>query len=152
MIYPDTDEALTTIIDAVERHIAPQVQDDYAASLCRTVAQMLRSVQVRIKEEPAALVADNAELRELLTAAGREVSPDVGDQIWPVLAAHPHRPGAGLDDLQSDASALRAALVAVIEAVPDSGAPVRRATRDYLRRHLDREKVWMSDAFTGPRR
>jgi hypothetical protein len=152
MIYPDTDEALTTIIDAVERHIAPHVYDDYAASLCRTVAQMLRSVQMRIREEPASLAADNADLRELLTAAGGQVSPDLADQIGPVLAAHPHRPGAGLDDLRSDALALRAALVAVIAAVPDSGAPVRRAARDYLRRQLDREKVWMRDAFTGPRR
>jgi len=70
----------------------PHIQDDYA-SLRRTVAQMLRSVQMRIKEEPAAVAAGNVDLRGLLTAAGGEVSPDVGDQIGPVLAAHPHRPG-----------------------------------------------------------
>jgi hypothetical protein len=94
--------------------------------------------------------------RRPISPAGRCLATS-GTRSGPVLAAHPH-PGAGLDDSRSDALALRAALVAVIEAVPDSGARVRRAARDYLRGHLDREKVWdarrvhRSAALTTPRR
>jgi hypothetical protein len=150
MIHPTIDDALTAIIHAVERDIAPHVTDDYAASVTRTVVQMLRSVQVRASQEPELLAADNRELRALLTdlleRLPEAVRADVG-------AAVDNPPGiASMADLSADALRLRAALTRVINAVPEATDPTREAVRTYLRHHLDREKVWMQDAFTGPRR
>jgi septal ring factor EnvC (AmiA/AmiB activator) len=150
MIHPGVGEALESIVAAVENDIAPKVEDEYAASMCRTVAQMLRSVRVRIAEEPAALAADNAELRELL-AAHADRSPD-RERLDTAVRTSAERRRPTLDELYADAEALRSALSALIEAVPDSTDPARKAAREYLRHSLDRERPWMVDAFTGPRR
>jgi hypothetical protein len=150
MMHPGVDEALESIVEAVERDIAPHVQDEYAASMCRTVAQMLRSVRVRVAEEPAALAADNSELRELL-AAHADRHPDRA-ALDAAVRASAERSAPTLADLQADAESLRAALTAVIETVPDSTDPARKAAREYLRHSLERERPWMVDAFTGPRR
>jgi hypothetical protein len=152
MIHPSVDDALAAIIAAVEEQIAPHVQDEYAASLCRTVGQMLRSVQARLKEEPAALAADNADLREVLSANLDRLPGDIRAQVSAALDARSARAAASLDELTAEALALRGALVRVIGAVTDSGDPVRKAARDYLRRQLERERPWMRDAFNGPRR
>lgn len=152
MIEPTSDDLLGAVVDAVEREIAPAcADDDYAASLCRTVAQMLRSVRVRIRVEQAALDEDNAELRVLL--AGQDGLPtEVAEQVRRAVAAEPAATHAPLCELQSDAQRLRAALAAVIDALPDEDHPTRSAARDYLARQLGREREWQQDAFTGPRR
>lgn len=149
MIKPGTDEILDSVIAAIEGEIAPAVTDEYAASLCRTVAQMLRHVRVRWTNEGPALVADNAELRALLQelATGPELREVVGE-----LPAVPEPVLPTRDDLVSEAEALRAALVAVIEAVPHEADPVRVACRDYLGAQLRRQLPWQQDAYTGPRR
>src|SRR4029078_12389942 len=49
MILPDTDDVLASIIDTFDRYIAPQVVDDYAASLCLTVSQLPRSLRARMR-------------------------------------------------------------------------------------------------------
>ena len=152
MIQPDADVVLSSVIVAVERDIAAAVTDDYAASLCRTVAQMLRSVRVRVRMEQEALADDNRELRTLLG----EADPDLPEPAHQVVAAavqdEPPPRYPALADLQADAVRLRSALSALIEAVPDEGNPVRVSALDYLRHHLERERQWQQDAFTGPRR
>jgi hypothetical protein len=141
VIGPTTDDVLGAVVDAVEREIAPAcAEDPYAVSLCRTVSQMLRSVRIRVRAEPAALVADNAELRALLAGVPVQVAP----------APEPTLPP--LDALQEEARELRAALAAAIAAQPDEGHPVRKQAREYLARHLEREAEWQQDAYTGPRR
>jgi hypothetical protein len=150
MISPGVDEALDCIVAAVEQQIAPHVVDEYAASLCRTVAQMLRSVKVRVAQEPAALVADNAELRAVLSAHAHRLF-DRAD-LDAAVSESAARQAPTLDDLYRDADALRTALCAIIEAVPDASDPARVAAREYLAHALDRERPWMVDAFTGPRR
>ncbi|MDI9953291.1 hypothetical protein [Rhodococcus sp. IEGM 1305] len=152
MIYPGVDEALRAIIHTVEDEIAPHVEDDLAQSRCRTVAQMLRSVQVRVREETQALAADNTDLRELFAEWSGTLPADVAPQVAAALADPAPAVYPSLTDLQADAVRLREALVHVIEAVPDSGDPIRKTARNYLRRQLGREKAWMQDAFTGPRR
>ncbi|MWA03226.1 hypothetical protein F8568_023175 [Actinomadura sp. LD22] len=155
MIHPGVDEILASVIDAVENDIAPAAGgDEYAASLCRTVAQMLRSVRVRVRDETASLAEDNAELRALL--AGLPRRPGVPDEVLREVAAavgrRPEPRYPALAELQEDAVRLRSALVSVIDALPDAADPVRVAARDYLGRQLVRERAWQRDAFTGPRR
>ncbi|RZL85015.1 MAG: hypothetical protein EOP32_01355 [Rhodococcus sp. (in: high G+C Gram-positive bacteria)] len=154
MIYPTTDVVLTSIIDAVETDIAPHVHDDYAASLCKTVAQMLRSVRVRASEEVSALHAGNNELRSILTAAlDRADHPaEVHSAITAAVTCAPPPQHPELAELHRDAIRLRAALTAVIDATPDESHPSRQAAREYLRHQLEREQCWQQDAFTGPRR
>lgn len=149
MIKPGTDEILDSVIAAIEGDIAPVVTDDYAASLCRTVAQMLRHVRVRSTDEGPALVADNAELRALL----QELASDskLGDVVGE-LPAVPEPVLPTRADLVGEAEALRAALVAVIEAVPDEADPIRVVCRNYLGTQLRRQLPWQQDAYTGPRR
>ncbi|WP_220187740.1 hypothetical protein [Pseudonocardia pini] len=149
-MHPGVDEALESIVAAVEQDIAPHVENEYAASMCRTVAQMLRSVRVRVAEELPTLVADNAELRELLTAHADRLADR--SALDAAVRASAERTAPSLEELYADAEALRAALTTLIEAVPDSTDPTRKAAREYLRHSLDRERPWMVDAFTGPRR
>lgn len=152
MIHPGVPQILASVIDAVERDIAPAVQDEYAASLCRTVAQLLRAVRVRVEAEPRALVEDNAELRRLLADWRDELPDHVRPQVAEAVAREPQPCYPALAELQEDALRLRAALVSVIEAVPQQDHPVRVAARCYLRHQLERERAWQQDAFTGPRR
>ena len=154
MIYPTTDVVLASIIDAVETDIAPHVHDEYAASVCKTVAQMLRSVRVRASEEIPALHAGNDELRRILaTALDRSDQPaDVRASLTAALDQTPAPRHPDLAELQGDAIRLRAALTAVIDAIPDESHPTRQAAREYVRHQLEREQRWQQDAFTGPRR
>lgn len=152
MIHPTSDDILGAIVDAVEGTIAPACAgDDYASSLCRTVAQMLRSVRVRAAAEQAALSQDNAELRALL-AGQRELPDEVTDLVRAAVEALPEPVYPPLPELQADALRLRRALAAVIDAVPDEDHPVHKTAREHLARRLEREREWQQDAYTGPRR
>ena len=150
---PDADHVLASVIDTFERYIAPEVHDEYAASLCLTVGQLLRSVRARVAHEGEALWDDNRELRELLGTLRPQVAPTVGGLIDDALVpagdpdAYP-----SVARLQAEADRLRGALVACIEAIPDREHPARAAIRVYLGHQLDRQRPWLVDAFDGPRR
>ncbi|MGV9862592.1 hypothetical protein [Rhodococcus koreensis] len=154
MIYPTTDIVLTSIIDAVETDIASHVQDDHAASLCKTVAQMLRSVRARTADEISALHAGNDELRDILTTALQcaDHPTEVRASIVAAIDDAPAPRYPDLAELHRDAVRLRAALVSIIDATPDESHPSRQAAREYMRHQLEREQRWQQDAFTGPRR
>ena len=153
MMLPDVDDVLACLIDTIEAEITPHVDDDYAASLCLTVAQMLRSVRARVNHEGQALHEDNAELRELLGRLDADVDAATSEQIGEALAAATASGGyVAVDELQRHAMALRQALVVCIEALPDRDASARDAIRQYLAHQLERQRPWLIDAFTGPRR
>jgi hypothetical protein len=153
VIQPDADVVLASVIAAVENDIAPEVSDEYAASLCRTVAQMLRSVRARVRLEQVALAEDNRELRQLLrSAAGRALPGSVRGDVDAAVEQEPPLEYPAVAALQADAFRLRHALARVIEAVPEEDDALRVASRDYLRHQLERERTWQQDAFTGPRR
>ena len=152
MIRPDVDDVLASVIDTFDRYIAPEVHDEYAASLCLTVSQLLRSVRVRVAVEGAALHEDNQELRQLLVSLHDEVPPSLGAQIDQVVGASTAGDYVGVVRLQDDATALRAVLVACIDVIPDVEHPARRAIRTYLQHQLERQQPWLVDAFTGDRR
>ena len=151
MMYPDVDDLLASILDTFERHIAPEVRDEYAASLSLTVAELLRSVRVRVALEGEALWTDNAELAALLSELRPQVPGEVAEIIDAALAVtidgYPSVPR-----LRAQAVPLRAALVACIEALPDPAHPGRVATRTYLSHQLQRQQPWLISAFVGPRR
>ncbi|MCB8913426.1 hypothetical protein KUG88_25230 [Rhodococcus rhodochrous] len=152
MMYPGVDEALDAIVSTVENDITPHVDDALAASLCRTVAQMLRSVRVRVALENDLLHEDNAALRHLLEAWASELPEAARVQASEAVLAAPQPTLPPLTELQADATRLRAALVTAIEAVPETDHGFRKAARAYLTQQLGHEKLWMQDAFTGPRR
>ena len=153
MILPDVDDELACLIDTIEAVITPHVDDDYAASLCLTVAQVLRSVRARVAHEGQALHDDNAELRELLERLRADAGAATVDQIDAALAQASATGGyVAVTELQREAMVLRQALVACIEALPDRDAPARAAIRRYLTHQLVRQRPWLVDAFTGPRR
>jgi hypothetical protein len=152
MILPDTDDVLASIIDTFDRYIAPKVVDDYAASLCLTVSQLLRSLRARIEHEAAALYEDNAELRMLLVLLAGDVPGDVRTGVEDALAASNTDEYPSVHLLQDHALRLREALVACIDSLPDREHPARHAIRLYLRNQLQRQQPWLVDAFDGPRR
>lgn len=156
MIEPTVPEVLTAVIATMEQDIAPNVtadDDGYTASLCRTVIQLLRSVRSRIDHEEPALLEDNAELRALLTtwlptlpegprhAAERMLQ--AADEVEAVTT---------VARLGEESKCLRDALAILIAALPDASDPARVASREYLRHRLERQRPWMVDTFTGPRR
>lgn len=153
---PAAHHVLDAVIDTFDTHLMPEVDDAYARSLGLTVSQMLRSVRVRIVEEPAALWEDNADLAAVLAGFGDRLPGDLPGRVADALAAAEAVIGPddypSLDLLMDRADILRGALVDVIEAVDDREDPVRREARDYLRRQLARQEPWLVDAWTGPRR
>jgi hypothetical protein len=156
VIRPNADDVLATVIETFDHEIAPHVHDEYAASLCLTVSQLLRSVRARVAHEGTALSEDNRELRELLFSLRGDVPARVAHHIDLALDLAPaDQPVDGyrsVVQLQAEAVVLRAALVEVIEAVPEGDQPTHGSIRSYLRRQLERQRPWLVDAFTGPRR
>lgn len=156
MIAPGIAEVLSAVIDTIEREIEPNVadaDDGYPASLCRTVGQMLRMVQARLENEEHALTEDNAELRALLADWAPHTPEPARQVVASALHADPPEPAARTADrLAAEAVRLRAGLTALIAATPDAGNPARVAAREYLCHQLQRERAWMVDALTGPRR
>lgn len=155
MIQPDHDRILAAVIAGIERDVEPQA-DEYAASVCRTAAQMLRHVRARLRDEPAALETGNAELRELLSSLVADaetigLATGVASTIASAVAAEPAPLRPDLADLRADALRLRAALASLIDALP-ADHPARHSARTWIARQLAREAAWQQDAFTGPRR
>ena len=120
MLYPDVDDLLASILDTFERYVAPAVDDEYAASLCLTIGQLLRSVRARVAQEGDALAADNAELRALLGELRPDVDAATVGQIDAALAQGSATGGhVVVTESQREAVVLRQALVACIGALPD---------------------------------
>lgn len=152
MISPTAQDLLTGVIATLEDVLAPALTDEHAQSTCRTAAQLLRSAAVRIAGEQAALHADNADLRGLLGTWAFRLPAAAGEVVAQALADPPVPTLPALEVLEADARALRAALVAAIDSVPERDAPFRHDVRDYLARAHERQRPWLQDAFTGPKR
>ncbi|MBH0119521.1 hypothetical protein I0Q12_08300 [Rhodococcus sp. CX] len=151
MIEPDHDAVLASVIAAIEDEILPGCEE-YAASVCRTAAQMLRHVRARLRDEGPALLDGNAELRALLNGMETTTLPgSVRTKVGEAVAAQPVPVHPDVTMLREDARRLRNALVAVIESLPEHH-PTRVAGREHIAAQLRREMAWQQDAFTGPRR
>lgn len=155
MIRPDADDVLASIIDTFDRYLAPEIHDEYAASLALTVGQLLRSVRARVAHEGEALWDDNAQLRGLLAGLAADLPATQAAAVAAALAPAPVAAGPAYPSvarLQDEAVRLRAALVAAIGALPDPDHPARVAVRRYLADNLRRQEPWLVHAFDGPRR
>ncbi|MBD0859827.1 hypothetical protein IA539_01160 [Gordonia sp. zg691] len=137
---PDPEILLSAVISAIEETIAPAVADEYAASTCRTAAQMLRQLGARLGDELPAVVHDAHSLRRLLTGLGESVSRPP-EPRWP-----------DIDEARADLAALEAQLAELVLAEPNADAPARVAARVFLAEQLPRRLSWERDAYTGPRR
>lgn len=152
MMLPGVDDVLAAVVAALEGEIGPALSDDYAASTCRTAAQLLRSVRVRLQLEPGALREDNAELRALLSSAQESLPAEVREAVAAALAATTDVEHRAFGDVEEQARTLRAALVQALDSVPDVTSPLHAAVRVYLHHALERQTPWMVEAYTGPRR
>jgi hypothetical protein len=137
---PDPHTLIAAVVGALEHDIEPAVGDDYAASLCRTAAQMLRQLDVRLCEEPPVLVREAADLRAVLVELGHEVGEPPTPR-WP-----------DIDSARADVAGLERQLAEAVAADLDEDSPVRAAARGYVERHLRGRLSWERDAYTGPRR
>lgn len=154
MIEPTVPDVLAAVAATIERDIAPNVvadDDGYTASLCRTVVQMLRMARSRIEHEESALAEDNAELRELLATWASALPAEPRRTVEAALREKFAAPTT-VGRLEDEAKSLRSALDTMLAALPDADHPARVAAREYLRRQLERQRPWLVDAFTGPRR
>ena len=151
---PTSTDTLEAVLATFETYVAPDVTDDYAASLSLTIGQLLRSVLVRIEQEGDALFADNAELRALLEWAAPQLGSSTERAVRDALESSPIAAGTypSVARLMVEADALRGALDTVIRSLGDARHPVRVAGRTYLTHQLERQAPWLLDAFTGPRR
>src|SRR5271154_4863269 len=78
---PTTPELISAIVESLERQVAPNVQDKWAASALRSATQLLNHLAVRVERESEVLAEDNRDVRQVLEA------------ILPRLAADPDLAG-----------------------------------------------------------
>ena len=136
MLRPTLDEVMQNLVSSFDDIIKPDISDPYASSLALTLSNLLRHVRVRARLEPQALWIDNADLRELLIRLGVPAPARIPTDVYP-----------SIDRLLDEAFALRSALDGYVLEHP--GHPEVLA---YLSRQLARQRPWMMDAWSGPRR
>ncbi len=167
---PRADEVMQSIIWTYDEHILPNVQGAFPKSLALTVSNLLRHVALRLEHEAPAMIEDIAELREVLgdihryTAALPAVPESLQRLQAELDAARQPAPVTGYVsplDLVETATQLRGLLDRALKALQQhratlGAAPeykaVRERIRTYLNHHLQRESLWIGEAFTKERR
>ena len=167
---PRADEVMQSIIATYDEHILPNVQGALPKSLALTVSNLLRHVMLRMEREAPALIEDNAELREVLGDISRYIAslqsvPEslqrLKDEV--TAAAQPAQVNGyvSLIALTEEAEKLRTLLDAALKALQEhrgtlGKAPeyvaVRNRIRDYLNNQIQRQSLWIREAFTIERR
>jgi hypothetical protein len=152
---PTTPELISAIVESLERQVAPNVADKWAASALRSATQLLNHLAVRVEREGRVLAEDNQDARRVLEAA------------LPRLAAHPDLAGVrgavqgALNESEpslQDTGSLDARnehYQAAIEALlRDAGVraldELYQSLRGYLHRRLEREHALYFPVFTAP--
>lgn len=166
---PRTDEILLSLLWTFEKHIAPEVQSDYAKSLTLTMGNLIDHVRLRVRHEGELMYEERAEIRRLLSVIAAFARSISGPE-WATLVQ------AIEDALQGTASGaaylstirlteqltvLRAALSRALvqlqdgrpnlESLPDYRR-IRADIRQHLARTLDREGSLIEPAFVRDRR
>lgn len=137
---PDPRIVLTAVIDALEQTIEPSVTDEYAASMSRTAAQMLRQLRARLEHELPEIVREIADLHAVLTELGQD-APEPQPARWPDIT-----------DARADLTRMEAQLAELVAAETDPDAEARIAAREFVGRQLRGRLPWERDAYNGPRR
>jgi hypothetical protein len=156
---PTSRELLEAIAAALEREVAPAVEDKWAASVLRSAVQLLGHLGARVEEEARVLTEDNDDARRLL----QELAPRIagGDPGTATLRAAvtealgPDDPPCwdtrGLavrnDSYQAAIELLVRHRGLVAELTPGGTGEIIHA---YLQRRLAREHHLYFPSFTGP--
>lgn len=156
---PTSRELLEGIAAALERQVAPVVEDKWAASVLRSAVQLLTHLGVRVEDEARLLIEDNADARRVLESlsqgiasggsAGAPLRAAVDEALRPdesaawdtqALAACNERHQAAIELLLRH----RALLVQVT-----GGVTAHEQLRAYLQRRLSREQHLYFPSFLG---
>ena len=154
---PTTRELVEGIASALERQVAPAVQDKWAASVLRSALQLLRHVSIRVEEEARLLAEDNADAARALERAMQRLR---GDAEFDALHARivrclelepvPAYDAAALAERNDLLQGAVEDLVRHPEKLADAaGAAALLEVREYLRRRLAREQHWYFPVFQG---
>jgi hypothetical protein len=157
---PSTHELLESIAVALERQVAPVVEDKWAASVLRSAVQLLGHLAVRTEGEARVLRDDNADARQLLEAIAPKLAVDRPDaaQLRVAVAQALQSEEVPLCDT-ADLASRNDSYQSAIELLIRNRDLVRELTRDsstheelraYLKRRLAREHHMYFPSFTGP--
>lgn len=167
---PRADEVMDSIIWTFDQHVLPAVEGALPKSLALTMSNLLRHVRIRMEQEAPALLADNADLREVLGSIASFIErQSPGPQSLAALSeslthASLTRDSAdyqSLNVISAQAQQLRGVLDDALRALQEAREALgdtaeyqalRSQIREYLARQLERESAWIKDAFTNARR
>jgi hypothetical protein len=131
-MVPSAEELIEIIRHGLTTQVAPEVDDQMARSVLRSIDTLLVHLAARIGSEAALLAADNADLRQLLG------HPPIDER------------GPTTEALGQANRALRAELDTELARVLADGDAAGLAAIDaYLGRHLEREAPLVFPAFAG---
>jgi len=156
---PTTRELIESISTALERQVAPVVQDKWAASVLRSATQLLNHIALRTEDEGRVLIEDNQDVRRVLEAIRPRLAGKSGDAE---LSAALEQALQAADPAAHDAAGLAVrneAYQVVVEQLlrhrdrlrqVTGGTATRDGLRAYLQRRLRREHHLYFPVFTGP--
>jgi len=155
-VRPSARELIEGVAAALERDVAPQLSDRWAASALRSAVQLLNHLAVRVEVEARVLLEDNDDARRVLESVCARLGSSPADAALRAMietalgAPEPPRHDAVLLDEANEA------LQRVIEHVlrrrtlaEDPQGMIHMDLRAYLRRRLERERPLYFPAFTG---
>jgi hypothetical protein len=156
-VRPTTRELVDGIANALERQVAPAVQDKWAASVLRSALQLLRHVSVRVEDEARLLAEDNADATRVLEHAmqrlrGRAEFDALHARIVRALEIEPVPPhdAVALAERNDVLQSMFEELLRHPEKLGDAdGAVALNSAREYLQRRLAREQHWYFPVFNG---
>ena len=156
---PSSRELLESIAGALERQVAPAIQDKWAASVLRSAVQLLGHLASRVEDEARILEEDNADARRVLANVASRIPTDpsrvapLAEAVAQALRAE-EIPSSDVGRLTERNDAYQAAIEFLVRnrdasgALPD-GAVVREELHAYLQRRLAREHHLFFPSFTG---
>lgn len=154
-MMPTSGQMLAAMQLALNEHVVPQVQDQWAQSALRSIDAILNHLQARVPVEGPMLHVDTQELEDLLTAASAALgyaSPALdaflaeatemlaGYAAVDVLQALNHRGREALEGLLLHCQSRKG------DAKADS---VHADLRGWLLRHADRESAFFFPVYVG---
>ena len=156
---PSSRELLEGIAAALDRQVAPAVEDKWAASVLRSAVQLLGHLAVRVEDEARILEEDNVDAHQVLAAIAariRDDAPDAAALAAPVSDALQAGGAPSVDSISL--SARNDAYQLAIECLIRHRDELRELTGDeraheglrgYLKRRLVREHHLYFPSFTG---
>ena len=140
------DEVLGSVLWSLENEIAPTVTDQYAVSVCKTSAALLRSCIVRVEHEGAFLSAQLREVQAILAEAHDVLGKSA-------LHSRDVETTRSLPALTAELNRHNAELATVLDELRETADPrvsaLREAIRRYLAAQLAGQRPWMVEPFAG---